>query len=71
MIKKFGLRHCKKCYLFLIIFGFVILITAINDKRYEISPDNLPWKIKTVRPGQTQVFGIILDETSMRDAFKS
>lgn len=70
MISKFGLKHCKKCYLFLIIFGFVILITAINDKRYQISPENLPWQINITETGHSNVFGITLNQTSMRDAFQ-
>lgn len=71
MISKFGLKHCKKCYLFLIILGFVILITAINDKRYQITPDNLPWQITINQSGQSSVFGITLKQTTMRDAFKT
>jgi len=70
MISKFGLKHCKKCYLFLIIFGFVILITAINDKRYQITPDNLPWQITITKSGQSKVFGITLGQTTLRDAFQ-
>jgi len=70
MISKFGLKHCKKCYLFLIIFGFVILITAINDKRYQITPSNLPWQITITESGQSNVFGITLGQTTLRDAFQ-
>lgn len=70
MISKFGLKHCKKCYLFLIIFGFVILITAINDKRMNIPSDKLPWQITQLEGGQSSVFGITLNKTSLRDAFK-
>ncbi|MDH5393429.1 MAG: hypothetical protein OEY11_09610 [Gammaproteobacteria bacterium] len=68
MIKKFGLQKCKKCYLFLMVLGFVILITAINEKRYSISSDKLPWQISLTDDGKSEVFGIILDQTSMRDA---
>ena len=71
MISKFGLKHCKKCYLFLIIFGFVILITAINDKRYQITPDNLPWQINITETGDSNVFGITLNKTTMREAFQT
>lgn len=71
MISKFGLKHCKKCYLFLIIFGFVILITAINDKRMKIPSDKLPWQITQLENGQSSVFGITLNKTSLRDAFQS
>lgn len=71
MIKKFGLQHCKKCYLFLIVLGFVILITAINDKRYHVSPEYLPWQISVTESGNTRVFGINLGETSVKDAFKT
>jgi len=70
MISKFGLKHCKKCYLFLIIFGFIILITAINDKRYQIAPDNLPWQINISESGQSNVFGITLNKTTLREAFQ-
>ena len=71
MISKFGLKHCKKCYLFLIIFGFVILITAINDKRMKIPSDKLPWQVTQIEGGQSSVFGITLNKTSLRDAFQS
>lgn len=68
MLKKFGLKNCKKCYLFLIIFAFVILITSMNDKRFNIKSDNLPWQITLTENSHTKVFGIVLNETSMRDA---
>ena len=71
MISKFGLKHCKKCYLFLIIFAFVILITSINDKRFKISADDLPWQITLLENGNTKVFGITLNETTMREALQS
>lgn len=71
MISKFGLKHCKKCYLFLIVFGFVILITAINDKRYQITSDDLPWQVTINQSGQSSVFGITLKQTTMREAFKT
>lgn len=70
MIKKFGLKHCKKCYLFMIIFGFVILISSINDKRFNITSDKLPWQIEISENAQSKVFGITLNQTSMRDALK-
>jgi len=71
MISKFGLKHCKKCYLFMIVFGFVILITAINDKRLSIPSDKLPWQITLLEDGKSTVFGITLNQTSLRNAFKS
>jgi len=71
MIKKFGLKNCKKCYLFLIVFAFVILITSINDQRYKISSDNLPWQITLTENGLSKVFGITITETSVRDALES
>jgi len=70
MISKFGLKHCKKCYLFMIIFGFVILITAINEKRYSISSDSLPWQITIVENGNSKVFGITLKQTTVREALE-
>lgn len=70
MIKKFNLKHCKKCYLFMIVFGFVILISSINDKQSTISNDKLPWQITVSKEGNSKVFGIVLDQTSMRDALK-
>ena len=70
MISKFGLKHCKKCYLFLIIFAFVILISTISDKRVNISSDKLPWQITISEDGQSKVFGITLNQTSVRDALK-
>ncbi|MDH5516757.1 MAG: hypothetical protein OEY36_02930 [Gammaproteobacteria bacterium] len=71
MIKKFGLKKCKKCYLFLMVFAFVILITSINEKRLSIPSDNLPWQITLTETGKTQVFGITLNQTTMREALTS
>ncbi|MDH5426368.1 MAG: hypothetical protein OEY29_15375 [Gammaproteobacteria bacterium] len=68
MIKKFGLKHCKKCYLFMIIFGFIILISSINDKHFNITSDKLPWQIEISENAQSKVFGITLDQTTMREA---
>lgn len=71
MISKFGLKNCKKCYLFLIVLAFVILITSINEKRYTISSDTLPWQITVSEDGKNStVFGITLNKTSARDALK-
>ena len=71
MVSKFGLKNCKKCYLFLIVFAFVILITSINDKRYSITSDNLPWQITLLENDNTKVFGITLSETTMREAIQT
>lgn len=71
MISKFGLKNCKKCYLFLIVFAFVILLTSINEKRYTISSDTLPWQITLSEDGQNStVFGITLNKTTARDALQ-
>lgn len=71
MISKFGLKNCKKCYLFLIVFAFIILISSINEKRYTISSDTLPWQIVTSEDGQqSTVFGITLNKTNARDALQ-
>ena len=71
MIKKFGLKNCKKCYLFLIVLAFVILITSINDQRYKVSSDKLPWQITISENGLSKVFGITIKQTSVRDALKT
>lgn len=71
MTRKFGLKDCKKCYLFLIILGFVILITAISDKRFNISSDNLPWQITLLENGNSKVFGITLNKTTIREALQA
>lgn len=68
MIKKFGLKKCKKCYLFLMVFAFVILITAINEKRVSIPSDKLPWQITLTEDGNSKVFGITLNQTTVREA---
>lgn len=71
MISKFGLKNCKKCYLFLIVFAFVILISSINSKRYTIASDTLPWQITVSEDGKSStVFGITLNKTSAHDALK-
>ena len=71
MTRKFGLKHCKKCYLFLIVLGFIILITSISDKRFNISSDNLPWQISLLEDGNTKVFGITLNKTTVREALQT
>ena len=71
MIKKFGLQNCKKCYLFLIVLAFVILITSINDQRYKVSSDKLPWQITISENGLSKVFGITIKQTSIREALES
>ena len=68
MIKKFGLQNCKKCYLFLIVLAFVILITSINDQRYKVPSDKLPWQITISENGLSEVFGITIKQTTVRDA---
>jgi len=68
MIEKFGLKNCKKCYLFLIVLAFVILITSINDQRYKVASDKLPWQITISENGLSEVFGITLNQTSVREA---
>lgn len=62
------IKNCKKCYLFLIVLGFVILITAINDKRFEVTATHLPWQITVNSDGSSEVFGIHLGQQSMHDA---
>ena len=66
MLKR--LKNCKKCYLFLIVLGFVMLVTAISDKSLEITATRLPWQIDVSTDGLSNVFGISLSKTSMREA---
>ncbi len=55
----------------MIVLAFVILITSINEKRYTISSDTLPWQITVSEDGQNStVFGITLNKTSARDALQ-
>lgn len=68
---RLSLRNCKKCYLFLMIFAFIMLITAISDKQQQILTDRLPWQITTLESGNTKVFGITLNQSTMKEALKN